>query len=184
MKISLRKAKALQTEIKHKLDEIIPKGTTKIDEFSVITQINEAAEDFGEKLTLSLQLIEALYEVRELSAIENVQCGISLQLTCLAEVEAKLSLLRGVDASKAMEAEGLINAKLRRLAEGIQGEYGNVQKSMMVGVVIRTKEIERDISALKKGRVNILDKLAELNAFNFITLSATSRIALEEADII
>jgi hypothetical protein len=185
MKITLRKANALQNTIQDHIKTIEVKTSISLNEFQEPSkELACAREGVVANDVKRAKLTKALYRIRAGVGRANVESGVSDLLAEAAYIDKRLGHLKGVTESKAVEAENVLEGKLQKLrdTEAKSRMYG-YNDTVETGV-LTAEQIEgykADMRDLKKEKQSINDKVLELNVRTEIDLD-TDTVALLQAE--
>lgn len=188
MKITLRKASALQNSIQDHIKAIDVRTSISLNEFQ--TPSVELSVARNTLITNDIQrarLTKALYGIRAQVGRANVESGVSDMLADAAYIDKRLGHLKGLTDSKVVESEVVLNGKLEKLrnTEAKNRMYGyndNVDSGVLTAEQIEGYKSEmRD---LKKSKQTINDKVLELNVRTEIELDADTVALLHQAQLI
>jgi hypothetical protein len=185
MKITLRKANALQNTIQDHIKTIEVKLSVSLNEFQdPTTELACARDTLVAHDVQRAKLTQALYRIRASVGRANVEAGVSDLLAEAAYIDKRLGHLKGLTESKAVESAIVLEGKLQKLRD-------TEAKSRMYGYndtvdtgVLTTEQIEgykADMRDLKKEKQSINDKVLELNVRTEIELDADT-VALLHAE--
>lgn len=185
MKITLRKANALQNAIQDHIKTLEIKTSVSLNEFQNIE--GELAVARGLVITNDLkraQLTRALYGIRARVGRANVESGVSDLLADAAYVDKRLGHLKGLTESKSVEAMSVLEGKVEKLrsVEAKSRVYG-YNDTVDTGVLSldQIEAYKADVRALKKQKQSINDQVLELNVRTEIDLDADT-VALLQAE--
>lgn len=179
MDITLRRAAALQDAIRETLRGLNLAGQTQV---SIFGDVAEAARvkraEFRQTLKAQADLNTVLFEIRQLVGQANVESGISDLLAIKAHVAAEistLSALEGLDPAEPDEAlaQRAARAATAETSSGFGGARAPIEKitvSLMDAEALEAVSLQA--SRARKARLEVGDRLAELNASTRIKLSA------------
>ena len=176
MKITLRKANALQNTIQEHIKTIEVKMTVSLNEFQdPAKELACAREGVVTNDVNRAKLTKALYRIRALVGRANVESGVSDLLAEAAYLDKRLGHLKGLTESKVVEAAIVLEGKLQKLrdTESKNRMYG-YNDTVDTGV-LTAEQIEgykADMRDLKKEKQSINDKVLELNVRTEIELDA------------
>jgi len=192
MQINLRKANAIQAEIKKAISGVKVEMNVSVDEFtpdfkSVITT---AQESLVKAVRRKRELIESLYEIRGKVGAANAAAGINEVLTHVELIDAELAvvtpLANGTLGKEFAEIEArLEKAKASPQADSLRASmYGinKVETSVVTPAVV--EDSKGLIKALKREKQEFQDKLLQINVNTLITLSVTTVTLLQEEGIL
>jgi len=175
MKITLRKANALQASIKECIVEIVSNSTATVDEFQEVEQvILTAIATFYEGFNAKLGLYEVLAEIRTLVGRANATSGINDALTEIAQCDNVMRLITPFTRQSTYKlAIGEIEQRVASIAE--QKKTGSTYLSNLT-VNLLTKEdvtlFKNRLLDIKRRKQTLQDSLLELNIRTEIELSA------------
>ena len=174
MKITLRKANALQNSIQDHLKTIDTKVSVSLNEFQDPTGVVSVAR--GELVANDMRrgsLTRALYRIRAQVGRANVEAGVSDLLADAAYIDKRLGHLKGLAESEATDAHAVLKGKLDKIAndKSERRMYG-YSDTVSTGVLTadQIESIKGDIRELKKQKQSINDKVLELNVRTEIEL--------------
>jgi len=176
MKITLRKANALQIAIQDHIKNIVVNTTVSLNEFQASTEVlSVACNTLVANDIQRAKLTRVLYSIRAQVGRANVESGVSDLLTDAAYIDKRLAHLKGLTESKVVEATAVINGKLEKIrtADKTSRMYG-YGDTVDTGV-LTAEQIEgykAEMRNLKKQKQSINDQVLELNVRTEIELSA------------
>ena len=191
MQINLRKANAVQAEIKKAISGVKVEMNVSVDEFtpdfkSVITT---AQESLVKAVRRKRELIESLYEIRGKVGAANAASGINEVLTHVELIDAELAvvtpLANGTLGKEFAEIEARIEKAKTSQTDSLRASmYGinKVETSVVTPAVV--EDSKGLIKALKREKQEFQDKLLQINVNTLITLSVTSVSLLQEEGIL
>lgn len=188
MKVTLRKANALQTAISEAVAGLELATDIAINEFEAPSvKIKEAKDKFSTHMATRNKLVGVQYEIRRAVARVNAEAGINDLLADLAMIEKNITLYtRFAKLRPAMDSEvlngKLTKIKLRGAEDQFYGREDHVQTSIFAEAEI--EDFKSRLAELKKQKVNLQDSLLELNVENSIELADDSEMLLVRAGII
>lgn len=185
MKITLRKANALQNTIQDHIKTLEIKTTISLNEFqNVEGEISVARGAAFENDLKRARLTKALYGIRAQVGRANVEAGVSDLLADAAYIDKRLAHLKGLTESDAVESTTVLNGKLDKLrnTESKNRIYG-YGDTVNTGVFTldQIEGYKADMRSLKKEKQTINDKVLELNVRTEIELDADT-VALLHAE--
>lgn len=177
MDINLRKANAIQQEIRNALNEHQPKEKVFISEFEDVSAVLEKAHATHLAcVKRSKELISALYTIRRKTASANMSNGINDALNRIAEIDDLMRMLKPIASSQALKMEiAILNGKLEKIrSRPVEraGVYGQAPSEVETGI-LGEEDIEANkevFDTLKREKRDLQDKLLELNVASSITL--------------
>jgi len=188
MKITLRKANALQTVIQEFIRGIEIKSTATLNEFEdaevVLFALNTqlvARDDQRDRLT------RILYRIRSMIGMANAQCGVTDKLAECAYLDKRIGHMTELAKADVQEALGLINGKLEKLrnVEAKSRIYG-YGDTVNTGV-LRQEQIDTFkalVLHLKKQKQKLNDEILELNVRTEIELTEDIVSSLKEVGLL
>lgn len=174
MKVSLRKANALQRAITEAAKAAEPKVTVEINEFVDAKDVFEqGVVALTDTINRRVALSDVLYDIRKDVANANTSAGINDMLNEVARLESRVRFYEGLARNSTAENIEVIAAKQEKL-RNMKDEAYRYLNSINT-TVLTTKNIE-DFKAFareaKKQKQAVQDKLLELNIKTEIELSA------------
>ena len=188
MKITLRKANALQNAIQDHLKTVDIKAAISLNEFQDPEGVVAVAR--GELVANDMrraQLTRALYKIRAAVGKQNVYVGISDLLADAAYIDKRLGHLKGLAESDATEATTVIVGKLDKIRNNKSDRHMYGYTDTVSTGVLTTDQIngvKGDIRELKKQKQSINDKVLELNVRTEIELDADTLEVLTKEQLV
>lgn len=188
MKITLRKANALQNAIQDHVKTIDTKVSISLNEFQ--DPMHEVSVARAELVAADLRrgsLTRALYRIRSQVGRANTESGIGDLLADAAYIDKRINHLKGLAESEATDAETVLVGKLDKIRNDkterrIYGYNDNVSTG-----VLNAEQIEgfkADIRELKKQKQALNDKILELNVRTEIELAEDTVELLKREQLI
>lgn len=186
MRVSLRKANALQQSIRDLIQVIEVEGTLRINEFQDASQvIAKAQADVTQNLQRRIALQEALYEIRASVADANYASGIQKLLTEAQRIERVQAEYANVvrETNKMVPLEE-IKARQEKFQKQDQDLYG--RNEIITGVLDETRlgTFKVTVANLKNQKQDIQDKLLELNVKTEVELAEGLVAVLKSENIL
>jgi hypothetical protein len=187
MKISLRKANAIQAAIIEAVNSLELATDVAINEFERPTEkIEEAVNKFSTNLVTRSKLMGVQYEIRRAVARANAEAGINDLLADVAMLEKDISLYTRLAKVRPALENDVIVGKLGKIKGRSEDQfYGRddvVQTSIFNESAIDA--FKSNLASLKKQKVSLQDSLLELNVQTEIEVSDDSEKLLARAGII
>lgn len=192
MQINLRKANAVQAEIKKAISGVKVEMNVSVDEFtpdykSVVTT---AQDSLVKAVRRKRELIEALYEIRGKVGAANAASGINEVLTHVELIDAELAVVTPLANATLGKEFTEIEARLEKAKASPQADslrasmYGinKVETSVVTPTVV--EDSKSLIKAFKREKQEFQDKLLQINVNTLISLSATTVSLLQEEGIL
>ena len=177
MKITLRKANALQIAIGEAVKNISVETDVKINEFQVgEAEIARVASEFRENLARRTQLVNAMYAIRKAVSTANAGAGVDVKLADVAMLEKQVQFYNGLAGKKVREDAVVVEGQLNKLRESkddsrrsIYGYASTVDTSVLTAEDIRS--FRTAAATAKKSKQKLQDELLEINVRTEITLA-------------
>ena len=188
MKITLRKANALQNSIQDHLKTIDTKVSVSLNEFQDPEGVVAVAR--GELVANDMRrgsLTRALYRIRAQVGRANVEAGVSDLLADAAYIDKRLAHLKGLAESEATEATAVLVGKLDKIRNDKSERRAYGYNDSVATGVLTTDQIEGikgDMRSLKKQKQSINDKVLELNVRTEIELDADTLEVLNKEQLV
>lgn len=179
MKITLRKASALQTAIQEAVKNIEVTVKVELNEFELpgtaLTTANVKLISADQRRTA---LTKVLYVVRAQVGTANAECGINERLAKAAYVDKRIGQLTALVSSEAVQDNMLvINGKVEKLkadkGENSRRSLYGYSDTVSTGVLtqVQVDAFKAEQLALKKDKQKLNDEVLELNVRTEIALS-------------
>ncbi|MGL6053490.1 MAG: hypothetical protein ACRC16_26540 [Aeromonas salmonicida] len=191
MKISLRKAHALQQEIRRMMGEWSPSVVVKLDESVSSDALPDLVESHRENYTAQLArytaLSETLSAIRARVATANQESGVDEMLSELAHLDRMIRLC--ADAAgmigEAVDAENTPAIQFKLDALRNQDRKSMYRMDSDVRVALRGRdELHCESSAFRRQRVAVNDRLLEANVGSKIELTDREVQVLRDSRLI
>jgi hypothetical protein len=169
MKITLRKANALQIAIGEAVKNIGVETDVKINEFQDgEAEIARVASEFRSNLARRTQLIGAMYAIRKAVSTANASAGVDVKLADVALLEKQVQFYNGLAGKKVREDAVVVAGQLNKLRESkddsrrsIYGYATTVDTSVLTAEDIRG--FRTQAADAKKAKQKLQDELLEIN---------------------
>jgi hypothetical protein len=191
MQINLRKANAVQSEIKKSLSGVRLETSVTVTEFTdnVEVTVNKAATDLDAALNQKLRLIGALFEIRTAVGRANATAGINDTLTAIEQIDQEMSVVSTLIGLKPRTPLTEINARIEKAKANTSERvslYGDRLSSVETVVVYqeRIDAAKVEVKQMKRAKQVLQDKLLQLNVNTLIELSAGTAEALKDEGIL
>jgi hypothetical protein len=193
MEINLRKANAIQSEIRKALSHSTAKDTVSVNEYTIncAEAVEVAKDQFATDITRKVALTTALYNIRRSVGNVNATAGINDILADVQSIDAVMAIYSGVATKEVAKSIEEITARLDKLKNApvdsarsaIYGDrYNNVETSV---VEQSTIDVAKDkVKELKRQRQTLQDKLLTLNVNTLITINAVDEAVLKVEGIL
>lgn len=189
IKITLRKANAIQQNMNDLLKTVQVKATVELNEFQDVVQTLQAANDAVMAADLRRSdLLMALYSIRATVGVANFQCGIGNRLSHLAYIDKRLHQLEGLVAETArLKDLAVVTGQLdkirnRREEHRMYGYEHNVTTGVLQQQQIDS--IAGIMRELKKQKQKLNDEVLELNVRTEIELTDDVEAVLVKESIL
>jgi hypothetical protein len=174
MKISLRKANAIQAEINEAIKELDLSTSVTLNEFEEVKeQIQSVRDRFWADAGKRDKLLKALYEIRAKVAQKNAEVGINDHLANVAYLDKQISHNKMLADKGEQTSMRVLNGQVKKLAEVKDDGYGYSRRDVVTSIFTQ-EEIEnfrRNMAELKREKQRVQDLLLELNVQTEIELS-------------
>jgi hypothetical protein len=169
MKITLRKANALQLAIGEAVKNISVETDVKINEFQTgEAEIARVAAEFRANLERRSELLGAMYAIRKAVSTANASAGVDVKLADVALLEKQVQFFNGLASKKVREDAVVVEGQLNKLRESkddsrrsIYGYASTVDTSVLTAEDIRG--FRTASATAKKAKQKLQDELLEIN---------------------
>jgi hypothetical protein len=189
IKISLRKANAIQQNMNDLLKTVQVKATVELNEFQDVVQTLQAANDAVMAADVRRSdLLMALYSIRATVGVANFQCGIGNRLSHLAYIDKRLHQLESLVSETArLKDLAVVTGQLdkirnRREEHRMYGYENNVTTGVLQQQQIDS--IAGIMRELKKQKQKLNDEVLELNVRTEIELTDEVEVVLVREGIL
>ncbi len=190
MKITLRKAKALQTSIYEVIQGLSLNPYVTIMEFDDAEKVlKEANDKFLTAINTRDSLWAAYYTIRDLVAVANQNFGISKKLNEKALIEKRISDLALTQGDSYLQRNlNIIKSQQEKLTKiPVRESYAHQSfESISTGIFTadQQSQTKMNLASLKKQRQIIDDELLEINVRNQIDLDDNTVNVLKSINIL
>ena len=186
MKLTLRKANALQAAINEMIKSLDLSTSVTLNEFEEVQeQIDAVRNRFWTHAATRNKLVMALYEIRSRVATANAKAGINDRLADVAYFEKQISHYNMLASKGVQTAMRVLNGQVKKNAEA-KDEYSYSRRDVVTSIFTE-EEIEdfrRKAADSKREKQRLQDMLLELNVQTEIALDEETALFLERADIL
>lgn len=186
MKITLRKANAIQQSILDAMRSIDITTIISISEFEDPESAIKAANDLLiENDKRRAQLLTAFYNIRGLVSQANSEAGIDLLLTKAAFIDKRVAQIEDLATSRQMTDAKIIQGKLDKIRNA--GDNSRIYEDKVSTSILVKSQIDhfkKQVKDLKKQKQQINDEVLELNVKTEIPLSDETVNAIAQEGLI
>lgn len=191
MQINLRKANAVQSEIKKALSGVRLEASVTVTEFTedVEGTINKGSADLNAALQQKRRLIGALFEIRSAVGRANAGAGIGDTLTAIEQIDQEMSVVSALTGLKARTSLTEINARIEKAKANTSDRvslYGDRLSAVETTVVDQATvdSAKAEVKQMKRAKQALQDKLLQLNVNTLIELSEATAATLKDEGIL
>ena len=189
MKITLRKASALQAAVSNLIGEIYARPVVSVDDESVLAEdVAQAKEDYGTNLRRLRSLIEVKYSLRKAIGDLNLSSGVTSLLTQereIAELMGELDNIVERTNGRCFTVEQMQakfdkhNQRVALAGSSYMGRSITVETDLISKEEVA--ELRKEILSLKRQRQTVNDRVLEINVSTYVTLTdAEEKILMDE----
>ena len=188
MKLTLRKANALQNAIQDHTKTIEVSTSFSLNEFQDPAKELACARDgVVANDARRNSLTKALYGIRAKVGRANTESGVADLLAQAAYIDKRLGHLKGLTEGKAIEDLSVVEGKLKKIREGeaksrIYGYGDTVDTGVLTAEQVEGYKAE--MRNLKKEKQSINDQVLELNVRTEIELDADTVALLQTEQLV
>ena len=189
--INLRKANAIQSEIRKAISSSASKDTLSVTEYttSVVDALEKATEVFATDVTRKVALNTALFNIRKSVAQANANNGISDILADVELIDAKMAVYSNIATKEVAKSVTEIVARIEKMKttptneSRIYGDrYNNVETSVVEQNTI--DHAKQMVKQLKREKQTLQDKLLALNVNTVINIELVDEMVLKVEGIL
>lgn len=191
MQINLRKANAVQAEIKKAISGVKVEMNVSVDEFTpdYKSVVVAAQQSLVKAVARKRELTKALFEIRNQVGEANAKVGVNHVLTQVELIDADLSILtplvNGTIGKEFVEIEARLEKAKTSQADSLRASMYGINK---VETSVVTPSLIEDAKLLaksfKRDKQELQDKLLQLNVNTLISLSDEAVELLKEEGIL
>jgi len=189
--INLRKANALQSEIRKAISSSGVSDTVSITEYTtdIAGGVEKAMDDFANDVTRKVALNTALFNIRKSVAQANANNGISDILADVELIDAKMAVYSNIATKEVAKSVTEIVARIEKMKTNPTNEsriygdrYNNVETSVVEQNTI--DHAKQMVKQLKREKQTLQDKLLTLNVTTVINISVADEMVLKVEGIL
>jgi hypothetical protein len=192
--INLRKANALQSEIRKAISSSGVSDTATITEYTkdIAGGLEKAMADYASDVMRKLALNTALFNIRKSVAQANASNGISDILADVELIDAKITVYSAVATKAVAKSLDEITSRVEKLkatptdasrASAIYGDrYSTVETSVVEQSTIDGAKL--NVKQLKREKQTLQDKLLALNVNTVINIDTVDEMVLKVEGIL
>ena len=187
--INLRKANALQSEIRKAISSSGVSDTATITEYTkdIAGGLEKAMADYATDVTRKVALNTALFNIRKSVAQANAANGISDILADVELIDAKITVYSTVATKAVAKTLDEITSRVEKLkatpadATGRSAIYGDRYSNVETSVVEQSTidGAKQIVKQLKREKQTLQDKLLALNVNSMIGIDLTDEMVLK-----
>ena len=192
MQINLRKAAAIQAEIRKAITSVKVEQNVSVTEFTADVEavMSKGELEFHRAIERKEALNKALFQIRAAVGRANVESGINDVLADIQLVDAQIALKSTVASAQVRKEISEINARIVKFKQAPSNDrlalYGERYNSIESGVVSEAavNAAKGELKILKRDRQGLNDKLLQLNVNTLIQLSDPTKLTLQEEGLV
>ena len=187
--INLRKANALQSEIRKAISSSGVSDTVSVNEYTkdVAGGLEKAMADYANDVTRKVALNTALFNIRKSVAQANANNGISDILADVELIDAKMAVYSNVATKAVAKSLDEINSRIEKIkaapadATGRSAIYGDHYNKVDTSVVEQSTidGAKQIVKQLKREKQTLQDKLLTLNVNTVINIDLNDEMVLK-----
>ena len=189
MKITLRKASALQAAVSNLIGETYARPVISVDDESLLAEdVAQAKEDYRTNLRRLRSLIEVKYSLRKAIGDLNLSSGVTSLLTQereIAELMGELDNIVERTNGRCFTVEQMQakfdkhNQRVALSGSSYMGRSITVETDLISKEEVA--ELRKEILSLKRQRQTVNDRVLEINVSTYVTLTdAEEKILMDE----
>lgn len=187
MKLTLRKANAVQAAINEQLKSLDLPTKVDLNEFEEVRdQIDAVRLRFWTHNDTRNQLISAVYEIRRKVAQANADSGINDMLADVAMLEKNINYNNMLVSKGSQTSLRVLNGRLKKAAEedGSRRMYGFDTVETSIFTEEEIEDFRHNAALLKREKQKLQDRLLELNVQTEIDLADETAALLVKSNIL
>lgn len=174
MKLTLRKANAVQAAINEAVKALDLNTSVTFNEFEEVNDQLQAVRDrFWETNDSRNTLMQALYEIRSGVAEANASAGINDMLASVAYLEKQINYNNMLASKGVQTSMQVLNGQIKKNAEVKDDGYGYNRRDVVTSIFTEEEvaKFRKDAADFKRQKQAFQDRLLELNVQTEIELS-------------
>jgi hypothetical protein len=187
MKLTLRKANAVQAAINEVIKGLDLSTSVTLNEFEEVTdQIQVMRDRFLKAAETREQLVTSLYEIRSKVAQANAASGINDMLSVVAFLEKQISYNNTLASKGAQTSLRVLSGHVKKSTDATGDAYGYNRREIVTSIFTE-EEIEKfrkNAADNKRQKQKLQDRLLELNIQTEIELPEVTAKFLTETGIL
>jgi len=191
-KITLRKANAVQAEIRKAISASNVSDTVNITEYTsdVANALEKAMADYATDVTRKVALNTALFNIRKSVSQANATAGISDILADVELIDAKMTVYSNVATKSVAKSLNEINSRIEKMKTTVVDAstrmYGDRFNTVDTSVVEQSTidGAKQIVKQLKREKQTLQDKLLTLNVNTTIDISLEDEMVLKVEGIL
>lgn len=189
MKVNLRKAHAIQNQIRAEMDHLEIIVDVVLNEFQdVTTQMDDAHGRSKVNRDNWDKLCEVMHKIRRSVGLANVSSGLSDLLTDAAMLDRKIKLYSRLVSAPKKEDEEVLQGRLRKLKDSEKSTFSRFSMDdRVVSGIFTDDEVEdfrKQLAAYKRSKRDIQDQILAKNVEVTITLDSDTEEVLKTFGIL
>ncbi len=194
MQVNLRKANAIQSEIRKAITNVKADVNVSVTEFttSIVGALEDASAKFLAGVKRKEQLNAALFDIRAAVGQANATVGISNVLAEVECIDGKMAILGLIANATVAKGFDEIHSRVEKMKNAPSDQtaramiYGDRYSTVETSVVNQASidQAKDAIKQLKRQKQDLQDKLLNLNVGTTITLSTETVQLLKEEGIL
>lgn len=191
MEINLRKANAIQAEIRKAISGVKLDANVAVTEFTenISSALVNAAVAYQHGVERKIALTKALYAIRNSVANANATAGINTLLGDVEVLDQEMAIHSNVATQTVAKPLAEVVARVEKMKSTPTNEsriYGDRYNTVETSVVTQNHidAAKANVKDLKRKRQALQDKLLSLNVNTLITISAADEALLTEEGIL
>ena len=192
MQINLRKAAAIQAEIRKAINSVKVEQNVNVTEFTADVEavMSKGELEFHQAIERKDALNKALFQIRAAVGRANVESGINDVLADIQLIDAQIALKSTVASAPIRKDVSEINARIVKIKQAPNSDrlalYGDRYNNIESGVVSEAtaNAAKAELKMLKRDRQGLNDKLLQLNVNTLIQLSDPTKLTLQEEGLV
>lgn len=190
MQINLRKASAIQNEIRKAISAINTRTELSISEFTkdIAEEVNTANAKFMAEVGRKMELTNALFHVRSLVSQANANAGVNNLLAEIERVDSLLKIQTEVASQRVGKSVEELQARIEKIKNTpsekslVYDRYNNVETT-----VVMQKDIDNAklmVKELKRMKQGMQDSLLSVNVTTTVEVDENYVAILKEEGIL
>ena len=181
MRINLRKANAIQTEIRRAISALVAQDSVAVTEYTddVVSVVNTAETLYAETMFRKEALTVALYNIRKSVAVANASAGVG---EILGDIEKFDQIIKLLETTLSVRTRQLSTDEISKRIEKMRNIPAESARLYGRNEEVTTGVVSDAIKGIAKGRIKEMRKDRQELQDKLLTINVTTEIDIDDVD--